>query len=474
MGTILPLGISLITIPIYIDVIGESRYGVLAVAWLLLGYFGLMDLGLGRATAQRIAMLGDKNAVEKAQTFWTALAMNSGLGVFGALLMLPIALFFFGNHFTVEGELKHEILTAIPWLALAVPIATMSGVLTGTLQGCSRFLELNVISATSSALIQTIPLIVAVAFGPNLTWLILSTIITRIVVILLLFQRCYLVVAKGSKPKVSKDSSWRLLKFGGWVTVSSVIGPMMVILDRFVIGALLGAKYVTYYTIPFQLGERTNIISTALSSALFPRLAKTGIGSDGSNLANKAIKSLAVIITPLILLGVFLMEWFLSVWIGSGFAKHASIVGQIILLGFWANSIARIPHALLQASGRPDIVAKIHLGEVLPYLIILYIGISFFGIVGAAIAFVIRAAADAVLLLFWAKLLKQSVTFLLVPVFLISIGLFLVRVQYESWLWWMSVMLVYISCVCWAFINMPRELKDVLSRFIPCSFLVGK
>jgi O-antigen/teichoic acid export membrane protein len=104
----------------------------------------------------------------------------------------------------VEGELKRETLTAIPWLALAVPIATMSGVLIGTLQGYSRFLELNVISATSSALIQTIPLIVAVAFGPNLTWLILSTIITRIVVILLLFYRCYLVVAKGSSLRFQK------------------------------------------------------------------------------------------------------------------------------------------------------------------------------------------------------------------------------------------------------------------------------
>ncbi|WP_417223844.1 hypothetical protein [Amphritea sp.] len=58
VSTIISVVLALITIPVYIDVVGESRYGVLAVAWLMLGYFSLFYLGLGRAVVQRIIVLG--------------------------------------------------------------------------------------------------------------------------------------------------------------------------------------------------------------------------------------------------------------------------------------------------------------------------------------------------------------------------------------------------------------------------------
>lgn len=467
IGTILPLGISLITIPIYIDVIGESRYGVLAIAWLLLGYFGLFDLGLGRATAQRIAMLANGNSAEKAETFWTALAMNSGLGLLGGVLMWLLASYFFGNHFKVEEALKPEILSAILWLALAVPVATMSGVFTGTLQGSSRFLELNVISVSSSVLLQTVPLAVAALYGPDLKWLILSAIFTRFFISIVMFQRCYSNVVKGFAPKISKALSGKLLKFGGWVTVSSVIGPMMVILDRFIIGALLGAKSVTFYTVPFQLSQRTSVIPVALSSALFPRLAKAQTDADRSKLANKAIKSLAVVMTPLVLFGVFTIEWFLSIWIGNDFANQASQVGQIILLGFWMNAMAHIPLALLQASGKPDVVAKCHLAEVVPYFVLLYFGLQLFGIAGAAIAFSARATVDTLLLLYWARIFGESMKLLWAPIFFMFSGLVLISIQHEGWVWLSAISLVYAVSVWWAIINMPREVRELISRFVP-------
>lgn len=462
-GGLLPLALSLITIPLYIGLIGEARYGVLAIGWLLLGYFGLFDLGLGAATAQRIASLGDGGAQDRSQVFWTALAMNCGLGVLGGLLILPVAWLYFASSATsVEAALRPEIAQAVPWLAIALPVATVSGVLTGALQGRSRFLELNVVSVAGAVLTQLVPLLVAWVHGPRLAWLLAAVVASRLVVLGLLSWQCSQHVLSGGKRSVSKSHAKGLLTFGGWVTVTSLVGPLMVVLDRFVIGALLGPKSVTHYTVPFQLAERTTLLPNALSTALFPRMASLD-GAEGQRLAGTAIRSLAVVMTPLIVIGILLIHPFLGWWLDSTFARQAGLPGQVLLLGFWCNAIAFVPYALLQAAGRPDVVAKCHVVEVLPYLALLYLALHFFGTVGAAIVFSLRTLADCLLLMHFAGNFSNGVRLLVPPMFLL-LAAFAVSQVVDAAASLPALLvsgLVFASSLGWAVKKAPVELRQL-------------
>lgn len=44
-----------------------------------------------------------------------------------------------------------------------------------------------------------------------------------------------------------------VIRFGGWVTVSKAVGPLMMYFDRFLIGSLLTMTAVAYYTVPYEL-----------------------------------------------------------------------------------------------------------------------------------------------------------------------------------------------------------------------------
>lgn len=407
MGTAAPILVALVSIPIYINLIGEQRYGMLSIAWILLGYFGVFDLGIGRAAAQRIASL-DKTQATRGQAFWTALTLNSALGALGGLAIWPAAHYFFAHQFQIETDLKPEVLQALPWLVLALPLSTITGVLSGALQGVERFLQLNAINATGSILFQTLPLLAAWLWTPDLGILMPVAIGSRLLGVIFLFFACLRHVTSNLTPSFNTHEARELLKFGGWITVSSLVSPVMVMADRFIIGAVIGAKAVTQYTVPFQLAERSTIVPSALSSSLFPRFAKDS-DHDGKQIAVISVRLLLVLMTPVMVAAILLADPFLRIWISSEFSEQTALTLQILLIGFWINGVARIPHARLQATGHPNVVAICHLMELIPYLVVLFLGLNVGGVAGAAAAFTLRVFADHILLSAQAGTLRSTI-----------------------------------------------------------------
>ena len=459
VGAAIPLVVSLLTVPLYLKLIGPDRYGVLSIAWLLLGYFGLFDLGLGRAISFRIAALREAGGQARADTFWAALLVNTVMGVAGGGALWAAGTFFFSHLFKVDEALRPEVLAATPFLVTAVPISTLMGVLTGALQGREKFLQINLVSSASTILFQLAPLALAATLGPNLTPILGAAVATRLLALLVLAHACHKEITYGWKRRLQPGELPTLMKYGGWVTVTSIFGPLLTIVDRFAIGAVLGAKAVATYNVPFQLAKQIAIVPSALLNALFPRLSAAS-PSEQRRLGERATLTLASLINPPVLAGVFLIEPFMRVWIGPELGTTSASVGRILIIGCWANAFARVPYTRLQASGRPDVVTKILLAEIPLYLASLYLGMKYFGVLGAAVALTARFSLDYALLTWAADRSFIGWRTLSANLALLVIGAWCA----QQWAitqagWWISAGLLSAICLTIAWRTLPTPIK---------------
>lgn len=424
-GLVLPLALSLATVPAYIHVIGVDRYGVLAIAWLFLGYFGMFDLGLGRATIHRIAEQRDARPEERLATFHTAIAVNLGIGAFGGVLLAIGAEVFFAQGLKITPALRAELSAAAPLLGLSLPIATLTGVLTGALQGRERFAQTNAIGILSTVLFQIAPLLVALHWGPNISLLLLVGMSTRIATLVFLWFVCSKEFIWEGRFNFQKDQVSILLKFGGWVTAASLIAPFLTIIDRFAIGNFVGAAAVAFYSVPYQMAQRVVIIPTALTNALFPRLSATQSDERFFEISRESMLILLALITTPVAVGVMIAGPALTLWLGHNFAMKATAPAEILIIAFWFNSLALLPFTMIQSKGRPALVTILHLLELLPYLLSLYLGLKYFGLVGCAVAFMLRCALDYFLLSFNAGKKLIPIRGFTTSVLLISASLFI-------------------------------------------------
>jgi O-antigen/teichoic acid export membrane protein len=398
IGAVVPIAVSLVTVPLYLKVIGLDRYGVLAICWLLVGYFGLFDFGLGRATAQKIATLANAPAAERNRIFWTAALLSSGLCLAAVTVFAPLATIGLNLMKLGDPGLRQEVNNALPLLIAAVPFGIAQSLLTGSLEGRREFFKINLIVSTGTIATAILPLLVAKWIDPSLPFLLGAALIARMAVLLLLVFACVRAIPLHRPRIASGDETRRLLHFGGWTTVTNVVGPLMVFIDRFAIGAVLSASAVALYTVSFTLVSQLVLLPAALAGALFPRLASVSV-EEARAMSRQSILVVAYLLTPATLVILVGVGPFLVAWIGESAAYVSTPVAWVLLFGFWTNSLARIAFARVLSGGRPDVIAKVHLAEILPYLALLYFGMLRFGLIGAALAWSVRCTADAIVLI---------------------------------------------------------------------------
>lgn len=186
------------------------------------------------------------------------------------------------------------------------------------------------------------------------------------------------------------------------MTVTNVVGPLMVSMDRFLIAGLISVTAVAYYATPYEVVTKLLLFPTAVMGVLFPAFSASFVQNQGraALLFGRSVKYVFLALFPVILLIVALAQNGLTLWLGADFARHGTRVVQWLAVGVLANSLALVPFSFLQGIGRPDLTAKLHLVELPLYLGVLLWLIRVDGIEGAAIAWSARTVLDAIGLFF--------------------------------------------------------------------------
>ncbi|MFX0132881.1 MAG: flippase [Candidatus Hodarchaeota archaeon] len=403
IGQATPLLVGVITIPFILQGLGKERFGILALAWIVLGYFTIFDLGLGRATTKFVAeALGKRNHQQIPTLVWTAVTVQLILGILGAIFLFVLTPILVESILKIPPELVSEAMATFYLLALSIPIVLVSSSFRGVLEAAQRFDLVNFVKIPSNVLTYLLPL-VGLYMGFNLPGIIALILIARTGALV-----AYIIIDLQIAPALKNYAGSlvlfpQLFKYGGWITVTSVISPILVHLDRFLIGSLLSMAAVAYYTAPFEAVTRLSIIAASLSMTLFPAFSSLEGIKDQDRLSilfARSIKYVFLILGPCILvIGLFAKE-ILRIWLGIDFAVESPLVLQILSIGVLVNSLARTPFALLQGVGRPDLPAKFHLLELPIYTGMAWLLVSKLGINGAALAWTFRVALDAAILFY--------------------------------------------------------------------------
>lgn len=393
-----------LAMPKLVHFLGETSFGLFSLAWVIIGYLAFLDIGVNRAATKFVSEhLAEQDHDAAQQIVRTALMANLSMGLLGACAVV-VASPYLVHIFKISGATAYEARLAFYAVAVAVPVLLVQGIFRAVLSSYQRFGWMNSVDALTMTAQWGVAALLAWR-GHGVALVVASTVIARIVsaiafgwLVLKLFPDLQLLRLHGFHGLA------KLLHFGGWVSVTQILSPLLTYVDRVLIAAWVSLGAVTLYTVPFEAIARLRIIPTSLMGTVYPAFSERGSGTDKQHLQllyERSVRYLLLLLVPGVLYLLILGKDLFRIWMGASFAQQVATLVSILVLGILTNALAQVPSSLLQALGRPDLTGKFHLIELPLHLVLCALLIPRWGITGAAVATTTRFSLDCALL-FWA------------------------------------------------------------------------
>jgi O-antigen/teichoic acid export membrane protein len=408
LGVAGPMTMAVIAIPILIHNLGAARFGVLTLIWGMVRYSSYCDFGAGTALTKLIAdRLGTDRAGSIPSLLWTSLAFMFLAGTLVGAVVAILCPWLVTHVLKIPVALQHEATVCFYILSSCMPFLIVTGGLRGAFAAFQRFDAINAVRGPMDIL-SYVGLGLLATLNGSVIWMVAMLMAVRFVGCVIYFVATLQLIPGLSKIRFDRAIIPALLQFGGWMTITNVINPLLTDFERFLIGALISIEAVAYYNTSLEVLSKLWQIPLMLESVWFSAfahsLAQVRSSMQGSGEANFRVGRLfergEVLIFALMFPAVVILAGFsreiLGLWIGGSFGTQTAPVFRWLAMVVLISSFSEMPSLLIQAAHRPDFTGKLRLIEIPFSLLLVWTMALWRGVEGVAIAVLIRVAFDTI------------------------------------------------------------------------------
>jgi O-antigen/teichoic acid export membrane protein len=359
------VAVAFLLTPYLVVKLGAAAYGVWALMISVIGYMGLIDIGIrgsvGRYVNHYLALQDARAVSEVVGTANVVLTMLAAMALLASFVLAS----YFGQAFPkIPGELLDEVRFSLPLLAFGLWLSFASSILGNLLAAREASYIINHVSLVV-LLLRSAAVAWALSTGHGLDALVLITVGSSLVsggVTLLATRRAY----GAAMPALFSFSLRRLQemwRFGVAAftarTASTMANDSAPIVGMWV----LGPEAVAVYSVAMSLTQYGRRLIDQAGNAIFPSVIKAGAVRDVAALRALFFRYMDVsfAIGSLLFIGLMVFSHsFLGLWMGTAYQSGAVVVA-ILAFGYLMHAVASTGPSTLAALDRVTLTMKIEL-----------------------------------------------------------------------------------------------------------------
>jgi O-antigen/teichoic acid export membrane protein len=367
-----PLFAAVISLPVISRALSQAEFGFFTILLSAVGFFAVLDLGLGRAAVRYVSQALERKDHAAAwrvvvRTFWLLLLLS------GVLALVLFGLDFWGapSISITDGDRAHQCAF---WISLSM-LPAMAGVvaLRACLEATEDFAWLGMVQAAVGISTYGLPLLILMV-SPNVIAFMALIVLGRYIFLLALWLRVRSILRLW-RWEGMRASSLRLdfLRFSGWLMLSNLVGAIIVYGDRAIVASVFPHELAGLYNVPIEFISRLVIAANALATVVFPMFSRQALGGNAYTSYRLLIYVFVVItLVPFFVLAV-LSSPMINMLFGGAFWRSSGELPAILVIGVMMQCLNVLSLAMLTAVGEVRGPAVLYFLELPIYLAFVYV-----------------------------------------------------------------------------------------------------